>query len=243
MRARIPPATRDAPPHGDALEGAGSVDFARHAWALSYCPCHETTEHRHACSCRGARADSHGLHRVVATEGAGRDAGNALDGNRDGRPGGDATLRPPGRARVDEHLGDEQHPSGARGVQRVARLVDEPGDAPEMGAVVRGARAGLLYPAGERASALHELLRDVRLPVRVADVEITLTDGTRLAERVTAVRGTPRNPMTRPEVVDKARDLIDPVLGADKSAKLVDVVFNLERLGGIRELRPLLQRP
>ena len=56
------------------------------------------------------------------------------------------------------------------------------------------------------------------------------------------MRGTPRNPMTRAEVVDKARDLIDPVLGPDKAAKLVDVVFNLERLRSIRELRPLLQR-
>src|SRR5207249_9864260 len=37
-------------------------------------------------------------------------------------------------------------------------------------------------------------------PVRVAVVELTLTDGTRLTERVEAVRGTPRNPMSRVEV-------------------------------------------
>ena len=35
------------------------------------------------------------------------------------------------------------------------------------------------------------------LPVRVAVVEIDLADGTRLSERVEAVRGTPRNPMAR----------------------------------------------
>ena len=35
------------------------------------------------------------------------------------------------------------------------------------------------------------------LPVRFTMVEIELADGTRLTERVTAVRGTPRNPMTR----------------------------------------------
>ncbi len=55
------------------------------------------------------------------------------------------------------------------------------------------------------------------LPVRVAIVEIELVDGSRLSERVTAVRGTPRNPMTREEVIDKARDLIAPVVGREKS--------------------------
>jgi 2-methylcitrate dehydratase PrpD len=96
----------------------------------------------------------------------------------------------------------------------------------------------------ERAKV--QLVKDERLipllPVRVAEVEIMLTDGTRLTERVTAVRGTPRNPMTRTEVIAKARDLIDPVLGAAKAAKLVDAVFDLEHRAAIRELRPLLQK-
>jgi 2-methylcitrate dehydratase PrpD len=80
------------------------------------------------------------------------------------------------------------------------------------------------------------------LPVRVADVEIVLTDGTRLTDRVTAVRGTPRNPMTRKEVVAKARDLIDPVLGAATAARLVDTVYALEDVKALRALRPMLQR-
>jgi 2-methylcitrate dehydratase PrpD len=80
------------------------------------------------------------------------------------------------------------------------------------------------------------------LPVRVAEAEITLTDGTRLTDRVTAVRGTPRNPMTRKEVIAKARDLIDPVLGAATGAKLVETIYALEAVKSIRELRPLLQR-
>ena len=42
------------------------------------------------------------------------------------------------------------------------------------------------------------------LPARVAIVEVTLTDGTRLTETVKAVRGTAENPMTRDEVVAKA---------------------------------------
>lgn len=80
------------------------------------------------------------------------------------------------------------------------------------------------------------------LPVRVVVVEIALTDGTRLRERVDAVCGTPRNPMTRQEVIDKARDLADPVLGAGKGTKLVDAVFALETLPSVRALGPLLQR-
>ncbi len=80
------------------------------------------------------------------------------------------------------------------------------------------------------------------LPVRVAVVEITLTDGTQLSDRVEAVRGTIRNPMPRAEVVDKARDLMAPVLGAARAQKLVDAVLSIERIQNIRTLRPLLQK-
>ena len=57
-----------------------------------------------------------------------------------------------------------------------------------------------------------------------------------------AVRGTPRNPMTRREVVDKARDLIGPVLGAAKTEKLIETAYALESVTNVRLLRPLLQR-
>jgi 2-methylcitrate dehydratase PrpD len=80
------------------------------------------------------------------------------------------------------------------------------------------------------------------LPARVAVVEITLNDGTRVTERVEAVRGTVRNPMPRSEVVDKARDLIAPVLGAANARKLIDALLGIERITDVRTLRPLLQR-
>jgi 2-methylcitrate dehydratase PrpD len=79
-------------------------------------------------------------------------------------------------------------------------------------------------------------------PRRETVVEVTLTDGTRLSERVEAVRGTAENPMTREEVVAKCRDLMTPVLGGDKTAKLIERVLDLENMKNIRELRPLLQR-
>ena len=56
------------------------------------------------------------------------------------------------------------------------------------------------------------------------------------------MRGTPRNPMTRTEVIDKARDLIAPVLGREKSERLIETVFAIETVTDIRSLRPLLQR-
>ena len=80
------------------------------------------------------------------------------------------------------------------------------------------------------------------LPVRIAIVEIAFNDGSQLINRVEAVRGTPRNPMTRAEVVDKARDLIAPVLGSPQAQKLIDTLLAIETMKDIRSLRPLLQR-
>jgi 2-methylcitrate dehydratase PrpD len=80
------------------------------------------------------------------------------------------------------------------------------------------------------------------IPKRVAIVEVTLNDGTKLTERVESVRGTPENPMNREEVVAKARDLINPILGATKCDALIDKVLNLESAKTIMELRPLLQK-
>jgi 2-methylcitrate dehydratase PrpD len=81
-----------------------------------------------------------------------------------------------------------------------------------------------------------------QLPRRVAIVDVVLNDGTRLTEQNDTVRGTPENPMSREEIIDKARDLIVPVLGADQGSRLIDTVLGLERLATIRDLRPLLQR-
>jgi 2-methylcitrate dehydratase PrpD len=80
------------------------------------------------------------------------------------------------------------------------------------------------------------------LPARVAVVEIALNDGAQLTDRVEAVRGTVRNPMPRGEVVDKARDLIAPVLGTATTQRLLDTLLAIETVKDIRTLRPLLQK-
>ena len=107
-------------------------------------------------------------------------------------------------------------------------------------------KARMQDPAILRQRAKVQLVPDEALnrflPTRAAIVEITLTDGTHLTERVEAVRGTAANPMTRDEVVAKARDLITPVLGAATCTKLIEKVLALENVKDVRELRPLLQR-
>jgi 2-methylcitrate dehydratase PrpD len=96
-----------------------------------------------------------------------------------------------------------------------------------------------------RERAKIKLLPDEELerlmPLRVAVLDVTLADGTHLIRRVDNVRGTLENPMTRDEIITKARDLITPVLGAPKCTTLIGKVFDLEGVPDIRELRPLLQ--
>jgi 2-methylcitrate dehydratase PrpD len=106
-------------------------------------------------------------------------------------------------------------------------------------------KARMQDPAILRERAKVQLIPDEELekliPVRVAIVEVTLTDGTRLTERVEHVRGTPENPMTRVEVVAKARELMAPVLGAAACSSLIERVLALDTVKDVRELRPLLQ--
>jgi 2-methylcitrate dehydratase PrpD len=107
-------------------------------------------------------------------------------------------------------------------------------------------RARMTDPAVLRQRAKVQLIEDAELqklePARQAIVEITLNDGAVLSERITAVRGTVENPMTRDEVVGKARDLCEPMIGKPQTDALIERVFALERLGSVRDLRSVLQR-
>src|ERR1700730_16008094 len=107
-------------------------------------------------------------------------------------------------------------------------------------------KARMKDPSVLRQRSKVEVVADPRIearrPRREAIVELTLTDGTLLNEWVKDVRGTSANPMTREEVVAKARSLITPVLGDANCSILVDKIFALEKLKDIREIRPALQR-
>src|SRR5215469_12609171 len=107
-------------------------------------------------------------------------------------------------------------------------------------------KARMQDPAVLRQRAKVEVVADPRIdarrPRREAIVELTLADGTQLSEWVRDVRGTAENPMTRDEVVAKARDLISPVLGSANCSLLIDKLLSLESLRDIRQLRPILQK-
>jgi 2-methylcitrate dehydratase PrpD len=107
-------------------------------------------------------------------------------------------------------------------------------------------KARMKDPAVLRVRAKVQLVPSDELerlePARQAIVEITLNDGTVLSDRVTAVRGTVDNPMTRDEVVQKSRDLVEPVLGKENCTNLVDKILEIEKVKDIRELRSVLQK-
>jgi 2-methylcitrate dehydratase PrpD len=107
-------------------------------------------------------------------------------------------------------------------------------------------KARMKDPAVLRQRAKVQLVPDEELerlyPKRIGVVEVTLTDGTHLTERVEDVRGTTGNPMPREEIIAKGTDLKAPFLGAAKCKRLIDELFGLEHVKDIRALRPLLQR-
>ena len=79
------------------------------------------------------------------------------------------------------------------------------------------------------------------LPSRQGIVTIALKAGRTLRHHTQAVRGTAQNPMTRAEVDEKCFHLMAPVLGKSRARKLVDSVWDIERLKDVRTLRPLLR--
>jgi 2-methylcitrate dehydratase PrpD len=81
------------------------------------------------------------------------------------------------------------------------------------------------------------------LPPRQVILRVETKDGKKLEHRTHAVKGTPANPMTRQEVVDKALDLVEPSLGKARSLKLIETVLGLDTVdrAGLA-LRPLLQQ-
>jgi 2-methylcitrate dehydratase PrpD len=73
-------------------------------------------------------------------------------------------------------------------------------------------------------------------------VTVLLADGKRLGKDVGPVLGTEGNPMTRAQVVAKARELMTPVIGASTASKLIDRLMDVENMKSLRELRGLIQR-
>jgi 2-methylcitrate dehydratase PrpD len=101
---------------------------------------------------------------------------------------------------------------------------------------------GVLALRGKIAIVRSEELDRLR-PSRQAIVEITLANRRKLRHHTQAVRGTTDNPMTREEVTAKALDLMTPVLGDAGARRVVERIWELERLTSVSTLCALLQKP
>lgn len=85
-----------------------------------------------------------------------------------------------------------------------------------------------------------ELISDPDMIRREGAVRVTTTTGDVFDHLTRHVRGTKVNPMTRDQVGAKARDLMVPILGVDKTSLLIERIWDLEGLESADELRPLL---
>ena len=86
-----------------------------------------------------------------------------------------------------------------------------------------------------------ELVPDpLRATVRTAEVTMTLNDGRERSRFVGAVRGTVDNPMSDSEVSVKASDLMEPVLGAARSAQLLELLWDVDSCADIAAITDLL---
>ncbi len=74
---------------------------------------------------------------------------------------------------------------------------------------------------------------------RGAIVDVTLTDGRVVSHHTQFPPGTKENPLSTEGVSAKARDLMTPVLGRDKTERLIGLLTTLETVDDVRQLRPL----
>jgi 2-methylcitrate dehydratase PrpD len=77
-------------------------------------------------------------------------------------------------------------------------------------------------------------------PARQAIVEVDTRDGRKLSRRTVSVRGTTGNPMDRADVAAKAKGLMEPVIGARRTGRLIDNLLSLEALDDMTRLRSLI---
>ena len=71
-------------------------------------------------------------------------------------------------------------------------------------------------------------------------VEVTLRDGRTVSHFTRHAPGTKENPLDTEGVNQKARELIAPVLGAERTAAIIERVNALEELDSVRKLMPFL---
>lgn len=92
----------------------------------------------------------------------------------------------------------------------------------------------------ETVALTHDPQQEREPRVESALVEVTLRSGETKQIFIEHVLGFPERPMGREDVDVKAMDLMAPILGMEQSRRLVDLVWDLEKVEDIRQLIPLL---
>src|SRR5205085_4387340 len=75
---------------------------------------------------------------------------------------------------------------------------------------------------------------------RSGRVEVTMRNGETISHFTRHPPGTKENPLSTERVNEKARTLMAPVLGAERTEEVVRRINALEQLDDVRELRPFL---
>ena len=81
-----------------------------------------------------------------------------------------------------------------------------------------------------------KVVTDPALGKQDADVEITLASGRSLAVQVRGNRGTPSAPLDDDELDAKFRELVGPVLGAERTERLLATCWRFDDLSDVSEL-------
>jgi 2-methylcitrate dehydratase PrpD len=81
-----------------------------------------------------------------------------------------------------------------------------------------------------------KVVSDPALGKQDADVEITLASGRSLATQVRGNRGTPSAPLNDDELDAKFRELVGPVLGPERTERLLATCWGLDDLTDVSEL-------
>ena len=93
----------------------------------------------------------------------------------------------------------------------------------------------------EKVTVIGDSALNDPLAPRGGIVEVYLKDGTALKEHTRFPPGTKENPLSAEVVSSKARDLMSPVLGKQKTENVISQLLNLEKMKDVNQLVSLLQ--
>ena len=72
-------------------------------------------------------------------------------------------------------------------------------------------------------------------------VDITTTDGRKFSKQLDYPKGDPRNPLTDAEIEEKFSALAEGVLSAKAQKKLIDAIWNLDKIASVSKLMALMK--